>query len=839
MPFIRVNDIFDELIEENNRLLKEIKFSKKLINVLNKYKNEFNLITNQLKTYLNSNQLKCFEELSEEYKEVMKTSEELSQEIDCKTSIQSNDEKNINLNTNTVKSELKTNFNENSNKMITKIVFKCSTNGCNKLFTEEEVFQKHINTEHKSVTNIESNEESVNHMITNETNGSTEALLKCPVIECNKLFTNEDILKEHMKCHFSKQFSTSDEKSLQFNPNIQSIDKQNIRIELNIRKTNSNLTAITRVLRCTTIGCKKFFINEESLLKHINNEHKSDQQLTESLTLSPTVNKNICFAKISPQNNNKVIITENDSQKLVNIDLKIQSNCDSDPIVFDTFIKQYNCKKIVKLYKCDEQRCHKKWFKTKDLLRNHLNVDHKNTININKILNQNDSKNIDFFIKEKKCEKFVEILKCPDIKCNDLLFSDKPTFIKHLNHLHKTEKIKDNLFEVSKTTKININDSIENKSITISNKLYKCMANGCHKLFFTEELLEEHIKSKHKTEDNCDSVIIPIEFKCPNIQCNQLFPNDDLLKEHMKAMHSSKRVKNRQYFDKLQKAIEMKRQEFDKKSNSTNFDTQSLLITNEDINRQKDDNQSKCDYITKFITDFPECSSHLPVIQENVRIQQNSVIVKKEKTNDSSETVSCDSETNPEFNSFEYPFKCAIDGCDQSFSSENDFLSHQNSHSMELFHRLLQSVHKPVEQSVEQSMGQSVEQSVKEFIKCSIDGCDQVFNCELKLKTHLTSHSRIAEKQTKLYLECDYPKCKYKTNFVSNLKSHKLYHKKTVFNCSECRKQFKTKFLLNIHLKTHKSDKLFVCQWPECMFKSMDYTTLTTHINNTHSCQKL
>ena len=42
MPFIRVNDIFDELLAENQRLLKEIKFSKKLINVLNKYLNEFN-----------------------------------------------------------------------------------------------------------------------------------------------------------------------------------------------------------------------------------------------------------------------------------------------------------------------------------------------------------------------------------------------------------------------------------------------------------------------------------------------------------------------------------------------------------------------------------------------------------------------------------------------------------------------------------------------------------------------------------------------------------------------------------------------------------------------------
>ena len=63
MSFIKVNDIFDELIAENKRLLNQLLFSNKCLNVLIEIKTNFNSIINELKTNLSSNQLKTIEKL--------------------------------------------------------------------------------------------------------------------------------------------------------------------------------------------------------------------------------------------------------------------------------------------------------------------------------------------------------------------------------------------------------------------------------------------------------------------------------------------------------------------------------------------------------------------------------------------------------------------------------------------------------------------------------------------------------------------------------------------------------------------------------------------------------
>ena len=58
-----MNDIFDELLDENERLLRELSFADKCIKVLNEIKMFFELNSNQIKGNLVLNQLKVFNDL--------------------------------------------------------------------------------------------------------------------------------------------------------------------------------------------------------------------------------------------------------------------------------------------------------------------------------------------------------------------------------------------------------------------------------------------------------------------------------------------------------------------------------------------------------------------------------------------------------------------------------------------------------------------------------------------------------------------------------------------------------------------------------------------------------
>src|ERR1700755_1934203 len=70
LSVIRVNDIFDELIDENKRL-------KQCLNVFNQFKTFVDLVFNKLKNNLDSNDLQEFNRLQEVFKEVISNSEDI------------------------------------------------------------------------------------------------------------------------------------------------------------------------------------------------------------------------------------------------------------------------------------------------------------------------------------------------------------------------------------------------------------------------------------------------------------------------------------------------------------------------------------------------------------------------------------------------------------------------------------------------------------------------------------------------------------------------------------------------------------------------------------------
>ena len=69
---VLVNDIFDELFNENKRLLNELLFADKCIKVLNKIKTFIDLNSNEIKVNLVSKQLKVFNDLLQTIEEVFR-----------------------------------------------------------------------------------------------------------------------------------------------------------------------------------------------------------------------------------------------------------------------------------------------------------------------------------------------------------------------------------------------------------------------------------------------------------------------------------------------------------------------------------------------------------------------------------------------------------------------------------------------------------------------------------------------------------------------------------------------------------------------------------------------
>ena len=70
--YVLVNDIFDELFDENKRLLNELLFADKCIKVLNKIKTFLDLNSNEIKVNLVSKQLKVFNDLLQTIEEVFR-----------------------------------------------------------------------------------------------------------------------------------------------------------------------------------------------------------------------------------------------------------------------------------------------------------------------------------------------------------------------------------------------------------------------------------------------------------------------------------------------------------------------------------------------------------------------------------------------------------------------------------------------------------------------------------------------------------------------------------------------------------------------------------------------
>ena len=141
-------------------------------------------------------------------------------------------------------------------------------------------------------------------------------------------------------------------------------------------------------------------------------------------------------------------------------------------------------------------------------------------------------------------------------------------------------------------------------------------------------------------------------------------------------------------------------------------------------------------------------------------------------------------------------FVCEWPGCDQSFGDKRTLASHQNKH-----------------------------QNIKAF-KCTFSGCPQQFYSDKGLASHL---KRVHQKK----FVCDWPGCDQSFGDKRSLTAHQNKHQDIkAFKCTfiGCSQQFYNNKGLNKHLK-RVHQKMFVCEWPECDQRFENHTNLSSHMN--------
>ena len=168
---VLVNDIFDELFNENKRLLNELLFADKCIKVLNEIKTFLDLNSNEIKVNLVSKQLKVFNDLLQTIEEVFR--EKNSFVIEVKEEVI---EKNIRFN-----KRIKSSVKKNPKLIIIK--------------------EKNKNEEKNTIEVVSLKKNENKRIETKADNNSIDSQWVCDYSECGQRFRSEKSLRYHLWKH--------------------------------------------------------------------------------------------------------------------------------------------------------------------------------------------------------------------------------------------------------------------------------------------------------------------------------------------------------------------------------------------------------------------------------------------------------------------------------------------------------------------------------------------------------------------------------------------------------------------------------------------------------------
>ena len=140
----------------------------------------------------------------------------------------------------------------------------------------------------------------------------------------------------------------------------------------------------------------------------------------------------------------------------------------------------------------------------------------------------------------------------------------------------------------------------------------------------------------------------------------------------------------------------------------------------------------------------------------------------------------------------------------------------------------------------------------EKIFECDINGCGEIFDLKYDLMEHKKNvHSITERKFREKKFVCPHRNCSFKA--ISNALLER--HKKTVhssvrpFGCQVCGKTFKISISLKAHMRSHSpsereidednnKDKKFVCDQPNCGFRSTKKTYLMDHKASVHSNER-
>ena len=98
----------------------------------------------------------------------------------------------------------------------------------------------------------------------------------------------------------------------------------------------------------------------------------------------------------------------------------------------------------------------------------------------------------------------------------------------------------------------------------------------------------------------------------------------------------------------------------------------------------------------------------------------------------------------------------------------------------------------------------------------------------------LMAHQLEHEKNEDKIFVCDWPGCDYRSVNFSQLKDHKGSHIKIQYQCNwpDCGQEFRQEIELNDHLSIHTSEKQFKYKWPRCGQQFNHQQNFKNHMRN-------
>ena len=273
--FIKVNDMFEELREENNRLLNELLFANNCIEMFIEFKSFVDLNSIKFKVNLETNDLQKYEELSEKLNQIICEINLKSNFIDCTSIVKieisedknnDNTEEDLHLSDNWIN-----NVNDN--------LFICNSDpneDFNRLLEEPEDKALTSNQMAFDMNYVSDTEEEDN----NEDNDQSKSakFIQCRVNDCHRQFQRSTQLMKHISTeHPLLQTYVCPESKCSFRSSAKQLMREHLSAEHpDWCPTQDN--GCDKPLRCPFSFCNKTFAAHNGLGYHVDSVHYQTEE---------------------------------------------------------------------------------------------------------------------------------------------------------------------------------------------------------------------------------------------------------------------------------------------------------------------------------------------------------------------------------------------------------------------------------------------------------------------------------------------------------------------------------------------------------------------------------